>query len=85
MVQQRKSGKRRAACQYLNIIEIRAAHKAKAKAMGWVGGLRGLVGWVGDRSAEWSQIIGWVGGRLVFQIVRNVSSLSSYCSPECFN
>ena len=29
-----------------------------------MGGLRGLVGWVGDRSAEWSQLFGWVGGRL---------------------
>ena len=29
-----------------------------------MGGLRGLVGGVGDRSARWSQLFGWVGGRL---------------------
>ena len=56
-------GKKNTACQYLNIITIRAGSQGQGRGNG-VGGLRGLVGGVGDRSARWSQLFGWVGGRL---------------------
>ena len=62
MVQQRKSGKRSAACQYLNIIEIRAAHKAKAEAMGWVAFVVWLGGWATGQLSGLKCLVGLVAG-----------------------